>query len=99
MTQAIAEDLVGVSLADPPPHPWLQRSFQEAVIGAITSVFPNPDDPNEPLGPGAPHIRELVAAVAVLQMSTLIADAPARQAIQSTASSLIASKAAQLTTH
>ena len=81
----------------PQPEPWKGLTLESAVLSAVGSLFnPDPADPSEPHGPGAPVIRDIMAAIAVLQISSLIEDGPARKTIQVAASSHVAAKAAQL---
>jgi hypothetical protein len=86
-------------ILDPEPSPWRNRDLQQAVSSALaSSANPNPDDP-EPIGPGAPVIREILAAVGVLRMSALIEDPAARQSTRQIAARVLSVSAEGLAEH
>src|SRR5207247_2033454 len=76
--EAVSEDGLKVARLDPEPSPWRALTRATAAVSALGSIYnPNPDDPNEPHGPGTPVIRDIATALAVFQISFLIADGAA----------------------
>jgi hypothetical protein len=103
MAQVIANHDHAVERIDPEPDPWRSGPLRDALVSALESATsstsnPNPDDP-EPTGPGAPRIREMTAALALMQMGSLISDRAARRTIQKAAAGVLATHAEHIASH
>jgi hypothetical protein len=102
MAQVIANHDHAVERIDPEPDPWRSGPLRDALVSALESAAsssnPNPDDP-EPTGPGGPRIREMTAALALMQMGSLISDRGARTTIQKAAAGVLATHAGHIASH
>jgi hypothetical protein len=64
------------------------------VLASAVTVNPNPDD-DGPLGPGGPRIRQQMAAMALLELGSLIGDQAAPQTIHQAATDVLRAPIAQ----
>lgn len=70
---------------------------EAAALTALGSIlFPNPDDPEEPHGPGAPVVHDMAVLLAMHRFASTIRDTELRSQLQKKFASALEAKATNL---